>query len=118
MLVEAYGEHALSRAQCFRLFEKFYRGDFDVRNEIENDNLTCLHRWATHSMINSSIITLKPKNWINGWFAAKDEQFFFGKASINCLKDGKDCAASEGAYFDHKRSNVVHSPCIECPLKH
>ncbi|GFY10711.1 hypothetical protein TNCV_2195321 [Trichonephila clavipes] len=32
MLVEAYGGNALSRAQCYRWFEKFQNGDFDVRN--------------------------------------------------------------------------------------
>ncbi|GFU06680.1 hypothetical protein TNCV_4352701 [Trichonephila clavipes] len=31
--VEAYGGNALSRAQCYRWFEKFQNGDFDVRNE-------------------------------------------------------------------------------------
>ncbi|GFW82751.1 mariner Mos1 transposase [Trichonephila clavipes] len=30
---EAYGGNALSRAQCYRWFEKFQNGDFDVRNE-------------------------------------------------------------------------------------
>ncbi|GFX89624.1 mariner Mos1 transposase [Trichonephila clavipes] len=33
MLVEAYGANALSCAQCYRWFEKFQNGDFDVRNE-------------------------------------------------------------------------------------
>ena len=33
MLIEAYGGHALSRAQCFRWFEKFRSGDFSVENE-------------------------------------------------------------------------------------
>ncbi|GFT79571.1 mariner Mos1 transposase [Trichonephila clavipes] len=33
MLVEAYGGNALSCAQCYRWFEKFQNGDFDVRNE-------------------------------------------------------------------------------------
>ncbi|GFX28030.1 hypothetical protein TNCV_774141 [Trichonephila clavipes] len=33
MLVEAYGGNALSHAQCYRWFEKFQNGDFDVRNE-------------------------------------------------------------------------------------
>jgi len=33
MLVEAYGEHALGKSQCFEWFEKFKSGDFDVRNE-------------------------------------------------------------------------------------
>ncbi|GFW83642.1 mariner Mos1 transposase [Trichonephila clavipes] len=32
MLVEAYGGNSLSRAQCYRWFEKFQNGDFDVRN--------------------------------------------------------------------------------------
>ncbi|GFV95830.1 mariner Mos1 transposase [Trichonephila clavipes] len=31
--LEAYGGNALSRAQCYRWFEKFPNGDFDVRNE-------------------------------------------------------------------------------------
>ncbi|GFX52178.1 mariner Mos1 transposase [Trichonephila clavipes] len=33
MLIEAYGGNALSRAQCYRWFEKFQNGNFDVRNE-------------------------------------------------------------------------------------
>lgn len=33
MLVEAYGEHALGKTQCFEWFKKFKSGDFDVRNE-------------------------------------------------------------------------------------
>ena len=33
MLVEAYGEHALGRSQCFVWFKKFKSGIFDVRNE-------------------------------------------------------------------------------------
>lgn len=32
MLVEAYGEHALGKSQCFEWFKKFKSGDFDVRN--------------------------------------------------------------------------------------
>ncbi|GFX43416.1 mariner Mos1 transposase [Trichonephila clavipes] len=33
MLLEAYGGNALSRAQCYREFEKFQNVDFDVKNE-------------------------------------------------------------------------------------
>ena len=33
MLVEAYGEHALGKTQCFKWFKKFKSGNFDVRNE-------------------------------------------------------------------------------------
>ncbi|GFU76212.1 mariner Mos1 transposase [Trichonephila clavipes] len=33
MLVEANGGNALSRAQCYRWFEKFQNGDFDGRIE-------------------------------------------------------------------------------------
>jgi len=33
ILVEAYGEHALGKSQCFEWFKKFKSGDFDVRNE-------------------------------------------------------------------------------------
>ena len=33
MLVEAYGEHALGKSQCFNWLKKFKSGDFDVRNE-------------------------------------------------------------------------------------
>ena len=33
MLVEAYGEHALGKLQCFEWFKKFRSGNFDVRNE-------------------------------------------------------------------------------------
>ena len=33
MLVEAYGDNALGKSQCFEWFKKFKSGDFDVRNE-------------------------------------------------------------------------------------
>ena len=33
MLVEAYGEHALGKSQCFEWFKKFKSGNFDARNE-------------------------------------------------------------------------------------
>jgi len=33
MLVEAYGDHALSQTQCKEWFRKFKAGDFDIRNE-------------------------------------------------------------------------------------
>lgn len=33
MLVEAYGEHALGKSQCFEWFKKFKSGDFDVTNK-------------------------------------------------------------------------------------
>lgn len=33
MLVEAYGDHALSEASCKRWFQRFRNNDFDVRNE-------------------------------------------------------------------------------------
>ena len=33
MLVEAYGEHALGKLQCFEWFKKFRSGNFDARNE-------------------------------------------------------------------------------------
>ena len=33
MLVEAYGEHALGKTQCFEWFKKFKSANFDVRNE-------------------------------------------------------------------------------------
>ena len=33
MLVEAYGEHALGKSQCFEWFKKFRSGNFNVRNE-------------------------------------------------------------------------------------
>jgi len=33
MLVEAYGEHAFGKSQCFKWFKKVKSGDFDVRNE-------------------------------------------------------------------------------------
>ena len=32
MLVEAYGEHALGKTQCFEWFKKFKSGDFDLTN--------------------------------------------------------------------------------------
>ena len=33
MLVEAYGEHAVGKIQCFGWFKKFKSGNFYVRNE-------------------------------------------------------------------------------------
>ena len=33
MLVEAYGEHALGKSQCFEWFKKFRSGNVDARNE-------------------------------------------------------------------------------------
>ena len=33
MLVEAYGEHAHGKTQCFECIKKFKSGNFDVRNE-------------------------------------------------------------------------------------
>ncbi|QQP48857.1 Transposase [Caligus rogercresseyi] len=33
MLLEAFGEHALGKTQCFEWFKRFKSGDFDVRNE-------------------------------------------------------------------------------------
>ena len=34
MLVEAYGEHALGKSQCFEWFKKFRSGNFDVRKNV------------------------------------------------------------------------------------
>jgi len=52
MLVEAYGEHALGKSQCFEWFKKFKNGDFDVRNEEKVKNhrkslktTNCKHCW-------------------------------------------------------------------------
>ena len=33
MLVEAYGEYALGKTQCFEWFKKLKSSNFDVRNE-------------------------------------------------------------------------------------
>ena len=33
MLVEAYGDHALSQTQCKKWFRNFKAGDFDIRNK-------------------------------------------------------------------------------------
>ena len=33
MLVEAYGEHALGKSQCFEWFKKCRSGNFDERNK-------------------------------------------------------------------------------------
>ena len=33
ILVEAYGEHALGKSQCFEWFKNFRSGNFDARNE-------------------------------------------------------------------------------------
>ena len=48
MLVEAYGEHALGKPQCFEWFKKFKSGDFDVRNEERGkpfEEANCKHCW-------------------------------------------------------------------------
>ncbi|GFV43346.1 mariner Mos1 transposase [Trichonephila clavipes] len=48
-LEEAYGGNPLSHAKCYRWFEKFENGDFDVRNEERGrpakklKMLTCKH---------------------------------------------------------------------------
>jgi len=55
MLVEAYGEHALDKSQCFEWFKKFKSGDFNMRNEENHRNVenyrkslktaNCKHCW-------------------------------------------------------------------------
>ena len=49
MVVEAYGEHALGKSQCFEWFKKFKSGDFNVRKEehVEDHQkrLNCKHCW-------------------------------------------------------------------------
>jgi len=48
MLVEANGEHALGKSQCFEWFKKFKSGDFDVRNEERGkpfEEANCKHCW-------------------------------------------------------------------------
>lgn len=33
LLVEAYGDHALSQTQCFEWFQRFKHGDFDIEDK-------------------------------------------------------------------------------------
>ena len=64
MLVEAYGEHALGKSQCFEWFKKFRSDNFDVRNEEREDHrksfktANCKHRWMrmTLKRNNNSLI--------------------------------------------------------------
>jgi len=63
MLVEAYGEHALGKSQCFEWFKKFKSGDFDVRNEERGKppkklkTVNCKHCWMRMTLkLNNSRI--------------------------------------------------------------
>ncbi|UYV66719.1 hypothetical protein LAZ67_4002666 [Cordylochernes scorpioides] len=38
MLEEIYGDHALSKSQCYRWFKKFQSGDFELDNENHVEN--------------------------------------------------------------------------------
>ena len=63
MLVEAYGEHALGKTQCFEWFEKFKSGNFDVRNEDRGKPPKKCVWWDQKGVIYYEL--LKPRETIN-----------------------------------------------------
>ncbi|GFS88941.1 sodium-independent sulfate anion transporter [Trichonephila clavipes] len=80
MLVEAYIGNALSRAQCYRWFEKFQNGDFDVlgwETLAHAVNLPDLapsdyHLFASlrHTLADQHFTSYKNvKSWLDDWTA-------------------------------------------------
>ena len=63
MLVEAYGEHALDKIQCFEWFEKFKSGNFDVRNEDRGKPTKKFEDWNQKGVIYYEL--LKPGETVN-----------------------------------------------------
>ena len=63
MLVEAYGEHALGKTQCFEWFKKFKRGNFYVRNEDRGKPLKKFEDWDQKGVIYYEL--LKPGETVN-----------------------------------------------------
>ena len=63
MLVEAYGEHALGKTQCFEWFKKFKSGHFDVRNEDRGKPLRKFVWWDQKGVIYYEL--LKPGKTVN-----------------------------------------------------
>ena len=63
MLVEAYGEHALGKTQCFEWFKKFKSGNFDMRNEDRGKLPKKLKDWDQKGVIYYEL--LKPGETVN-----------------------------------------------------
>ena len=63
MLVEAYGEHALGKTQCFELFKKFKSGNFDVSNEDRGKPSKKCVWWDQKGVIYYEL--LKPRETVN-----------------------------------------------------
>ena len=70
MLVEAYGEHAHGKTQCFECIKKFKSGNFDVRNEdrgkppkkFEDGSEGCYLSWAAKTWWNCQHESLPTEN--------------------------------------------------------
>ena len=63
MLVEAYGEHARGKTQCFEWFKKFKSGNFDVRNEDRGKPPKKFEDWDQKSVIYYEL--LKPDKTVD-----------------------------------------------------
>ena len=63
MIVEAYGEHALGKTQCFECFKKFKTGKFDVRNEDRGKPPKKFEDWDQEGIIHYEL--LKPGETVN-----------------------------------------------------
>ena len=63
MLVEAYGEHALGKTQCFEWFKEFKSGNFDVRNEDRGKSPKKCVWWNQKDVIYYEL--LKPGETVN-----------------------------------------------------
>ena len=63
LLVEAYGEHALGKTQCFEWFKKFKSGNFDVRNEDRGKPPKKFEDWDQKGIIYYEL--LKPGETVN-----------------------------------------------------
>ena len=63
MLVQAYGEHALGKTQCFEWFKKFKSGNFDVRNEDRGKPPKKFEDWDQKDVIYYEL--LKPGETVN-----------------------------------------------------
>ena len=63
MLIEAYGEHALGKTQCFEWFKKFKSGNFDVTNEDRGKTPKKFEDWDQKGVI--YYVLLKPGEAVN-----------------------------------------------------
>ena len=63
MPVEAHGEHALGKTQCFEWFEKLKSGNFDVRNEDRGKPPKKFEDWDQKGVIYYEL--LKPGETVN-----------------------------------------------------